>query len=60
MLITCGLMFLKLRRRYSVLLGLADNLLATNQEKTSLIQYSIIDTADDTDDACSGENEICI
>ena len=53
-------MFLKLRRRYSVLLGLADNLLATNQEKTSLIQYSIIDTADDTDDACSGENEICI
>jgi hypothetical protein len=57
MLITCGLRFLELKRRYSVLLGLADNLLATNQEKTSLMQDSIIDMADD---ACSGENEIYI
>ena len=57
MLITCGLLLLELKRRYSVLLGLADNLLATNQEKISLMQDSIIDTADD---ACSGENEIYI
>ena len=57
MLITCGLIFLELKRRYSVLLELADNLLATNQEKTSLIQGSIIYTADD---ACSGENKIYI
>ena len=57
MLITCGLLFLKLKRRYSVLLGLADNLLATNHAKTSLMQDSIIDTVDD---ACSGENEIYI
>ena len=57
MLITCGLIFLELKRRYSVLLRLVDNLLATNQEKTSLMQDSIIDTADD---ACSGENEIYI
>ena len=55
MLITCGLIFLDLKRRYSVLLRLADNLLATNQEKTSLMQDSIIDKADD---AYSGENEI--
>ena len=53
MLITCGLIFLELKRRYSVLLGLADNLLVTNQEKTSLMQDSIIDTAED---ACSREN----
>ena len=52
MLITCGLKFLELKRIYSVLLGLADNLLATNQKKTYLMQDSIIDTADD---ACSGE-----
>ena len=52
MLITCGLIFLELKKRYSVLLGLADNLLATNQEKTSLMQDSIIDTADN---ACSGK-----
>ena len=57
MLITCELIFLKLKRRYSVLLGLADNLLATNQEKTSLMQDSIIDMADD---ACSGEIKIYI
>ena len=57
MLITCGLIFLELKKRYSVLLGLANNLLATNQEKTSLMQDSIIDMADD---ACSGENEIYI
>ena len=57
MLITCRLIFLELKRRYSVLLGLADNLLATSQEKTSLIQDSIIDTADD---ACSGENKIYV
>ena len=44
-LITCGLIFLEIKRRYSVFLGLADNLLATNQEKTSLMQDSIIDTA---------------
>ena len=43
MLITCGLIFLELKKIYSVLLGLADNLLATNQEKTSLMQNSIID-----------------
>ncbi len=54
MLITCGLIFLELKRRYSVLLGLADSLLATNQEKTSLMQDSIVDMADE---ACSGENE---
>ena len=53
MLITCGLIFLELKRRYSVLLGLADNLLVTNQEKTSLMQDSLIDTAED---ACSREN----
>ena len=52
MLITCGLIFLELKRRYSVLLRLADNLLATNQENTSLMLDSIIDTAND---ACSGE-----
>ena len=57
MLITCGLIFLKLKKRYSVLLGLADNLLVTNQEKTSLMQDSIIDKVDE---ACSGENEIYI
>ena len=45
-LITCRLIFLELKRRYSVLLGLADNFLATNQEKT-LMQDSKIDTADD-------------
>ena len=55
MIITCKLIFLELKRKYSVLLGLANNLLAINQEKTSLMQDSIIDTADD---ACSGENEI--
>ena len=48
MLITCRLIFLELKRRHSVLLGLADNLLATcNQEKTSLMQDSIIDLVDD-------------
>ena len=57
MLISCGLLFQELKRGYSVLLGLADNLLATNQEKASLMQDSIIDTADD---AYSGENEIYI
>ena len=57
MLITCRLIFLELKRRYSVLLGLADNLLAIKQEKTSLMQDSIIDMADD---ACSGENKIYI
>ena len=50
MFITCGLIFLELKRRYSVLLGLTDNFLATNQEKTPLMQDSIVDTADD---ACS-------
>ena len=53
MLITYGLIFLKLKRRYSVLLGLADTLLATNQEKTSLMQDSI----DMVDNAFSEENE---
>ena len=57
MLITCELIFLELKRRYSVFLGLTDNLLATNQEKTSLMQDSIIDMADD---ACSKKNEIHI
>ena len=38
------------------MLGLADNLLATNQERTSSMQDSIIDMAD----ACSGENETYI
>jgi hypothetical protein len=57
MLITCGLIFLELKRRYSVLVGLADNLLAINQEKTSLMQDSIEDMAED---ASSGENEIYI
>ena len=57
MLITYGLIFLKLKKRYSVLLRLVDNLLATNQEKTSLMQDSILDMVDD---ACSGENEIYI
>ena len=57
MSITCGLIFVELKRRYSVLLGLADNLLATNQEKTFLMQDSIIDMANDT---FSGENEINI
>ena len=36
------------------MIGLADNLLATNQEKASLMQDSIIEMVDD---ACSGENE---
>ena len=53
MLITCRLIFLELKRRNFVFLGLADNLLATNQEKTFLMQDTIIDTADD---ACSWEN----
>ena len=57
MLITCGLIFLKLKRRYSVLLGIADNLLVTYQEKTSLMQDSTIDMADN---ACSGKDEIYI
>ena len=57
MLITCGLIFLEIKTRYSVLLELADNLLATNQEKTSLMQNSIIDMAND---ACSGKNKIYI
>ena len=57
MLITCGLIFLELKRRYFVLLGLAHNLLAANQEKMSLMQDSITDTADE---ACSGENEIYV
>ena len=57
MLITCGLIFLELKRRYFVLLGLADNLFINNQEKTTLMQDLIIDTADD---ACSKENEIYI
>ena len=52
MLITSGLIFLKVKRRYSVLLGLADNLSATNQEKTSVMQDSKIDMAVV---ACSGE-----
>ena len=46
-----------IKRRYSVFLELAYNLLATNQEKTSLMQDLIIDLADDT---CSRENEIYI
>ena len=54
MLITFGLIYLKLKRRYSVVLGLADNLLATNQEKTSLMQDSI----DMANDACSGKMNI--
>ena len=57
MLITCGLIFLELKRKYSVLLRLADNLLTINQEETSAMQDSIIDAADDT---YSGENEIYI
>ena len=57
MLITCVLIFLELKIRYSILLGLAENLFAINQEKTSLMQDLIIDTVDD---ACSGENEIYI
>ena len=57
MLITCGLIFLEFKRRYFVLLGSADNLLATNQEKTSLMQDSVIDKVDDE---FSGENEIYI
>ena len=47
----------QLKRRYSVLLGLADNWLGTNLEKTSLMQDSILDMAGD---ACSRENEIYI
>ena len=47
MLITCGLIFLELKRTYSVLLGLADKLLATNQKKPSLMQDSIIGMAGD-------------
>ena len=57
MLIICGLIFLELKRRYSVVLGLADNLLATNQEKKALMQDSIRDTADEV---CSRENKIYI
>ena len=57
MLTTCGLVFLELKRRYFILLESADNLFATNQEKTSLMQGSIIDKADDV---CSGENKIYI
>ena len=52
MLITCVLIFLELKIRYSILLGLAENLFAINQEKTSLMQDLIIDTVDD---ACSGK-----
>ena len=55
MSIISGLIFQELKRRYSVLLGLADNLSTTDQEKTSLMQDSIIHVADD---ACSGGNEI--
>ena len=55
--ISCGLIFLEWKRRFSVLLELADNLLTTNQGKISLMRDSITDTADD---ACSGENEIYI
>ena len=39
------------------MLRLADNLLATNQEKTFLMQDLIIDAADD---AYSGKNDKCI
>ena len=46
-----------IKKKIFCFLGLADNLLATNQEKTSLMQDSTIDTADD---ACSEENEIYI
>ena len=53
MLITCGLIFLEIKRRYSVLLGLADTLLATNQEKLSSMQDSI----DMADYAFSEKNE---
>ena len=56
-LITSGLLFLKLKRRYSVLLGLTDNLLATNHAKISLMQDSIIDTAAD---AFSGKRKLFI
>ena len=57
MVITCRLIFLELKRRYSAVLGLTDHLLATNQEKTFMMQDSLIDTAKD---ACSRENVICI
>ena len=52
-LITCELIFLELKSRYSVFLGLADNFLAANQENSSLLQ----DSMDMADDACSRENE---
>ena len=35
-----------IKKKIFCLLGLVDNLLATNQEKTSLMQDLIIDTAD--------------
>ena len=57
MLITCGWIFLELKKKYSVFLGLADNLLATNQEKTSVMQDSITDMVDN---ACARENGICL
>ena len=57
MLIIGGLIFLELKRRYSVLLGIAYNLLVTYQEKTFLMQDSTIDMADN---ACSGKDEINI
>ena len=42
-LITYELIFLELKSKYSVLVGLADDLLVTNQEKTFLMQDSLID-----------------
>ena len=57
MSIICRLLFWELKRKYIVLLGLADNLPATKQEKTSVLRESIIDTEDD---AYSGKHEICI
>ena len=54
MLITCRIIFLELKKRYSIFWRLADNLLTTKEKKTSYVQDLIMDTADD---ACSGENE---
>ena len=57
MLINSGLIFLELKRRYSVLLRLADNFLVTNQETIFDAKFNNIDTVYD---ARSEENEIYI
>ena len=55
-LIVCtgGFILLRLNSRYSVLLGLTDNLFDVIHENTSLIQDSIVERANEVS---SGEND---